>query len=75
MYSYDIKTQANSRITLSLNKRKRIEIIHSPGQIVHSLNGKTFEHIIIRGAPDISSSRLVPAGTDDKPTAGTGTVF
>ncbi len=46
MYSYDIKTQANSRITLSFNERKRIEIICSPGQIVHSLNWYTVLHII-----------------------------
>ena len=47
MYSYDIKMQANSRITLSFNnKRKRIDIICSPGQIVHSLSWYTFQHII-----------------------------
>ena len=37
MHSYDVKTQANSRITLGFNKRLRIEITCSPGKSLHSL--------------------------------------
>ena len=36
-HSYEVKMQANSRITLSLTKRKRIEITCSLRQTVHSL--------------------------------------
>ncbi len=46
MYSYDVKTQANSRITLSLNKRKRIKILCSTKQAVYILKWYKVLHII-----------------------------
>ena len=46
MYSYDVKTQANYRITLSFNKRKRIEISCSPGKSLHSVKLHKVLHII-----------------------------
>ena len=46
MYSYDVKTQANSRITLNFNKRKRIEIIFSPGTSLPSLKWYQVLHIL-----------------------------
>lgn len=32
-------------------------------------------HVFCRGAPELGSGRLVPAGTDKKSMAGTGTTF